>query len=63
MDDEDNVPASVEMGMLTTISDTIEDVLLHESWYMSTDARKLLVPLSNVPSEYLPSLLRISKIC
>ena len=47
-------------GMLTTIPNTIRDVLQHERWYMymSIDARKLLVPLTNVPSEYLASSLK-----
>ena len=64
IDEEEDVPTSVttpiDVSMLTTIPNTIREVLQHETRYTSTDARKLLVPLSHVPSEYLASLLRIS---
>ncbi|KAL5479497.1 hypothetical protein EMCRGX_G023024 [Ephydatia muelleri] len=64
IDEEDDVPTSVttpiDVSMLTTIPNIIREVLQHETRYTSTDARKLLVPLSHVPSEYLASILRIS---
>ncbi|KAL5486772.1 hypothetical protein EMCRGX_G019295 [Ephydatia muelleri] len=64
IDEEDDVPTSVttpiDVSMLTTIPNIIREVLQHETWYTSTDSRKLLVPLSHVPSEYLASILRIS---
>ena len=64
IDEEDDVPTSVttpiDVSMLTTIPNIIREVLQHETRYTSTDSRKLLVPLSHVPSEYLASILRIS---
>ena len=64
IDEEDHVPfvaTPIVIGMLSIIPNTIRDMLQHERRYTSLDARKLLVPLSNVPTEYLASLLRISK--
>ena len=64
IDDEDHIPSvatPIDIVMLSIIPNTIRDVLQHETRYTSLDVRKLLVPLPNVPTEYLASLLRISK--
>ena len=55
IDDEDHVPSvatPIDIGMLSIMPNTIRDVLQHEWQYTSLDARKLPVPLSNVPTEY-----------
>ena len=59
---EDPVPfASIPLDILATIPTTIRDVLKCENRYTCTsiDARKLLVPLADVPQAYVASLLKL----
>eukprot|EP00731_Ephydatia_muelleri_P037012 Em0376g7a len=51
---------SIPVDILSTIPTTIRDVLKCERRYTSMDARKLLVPLADVPQAYVASLLKIS---
>ena len=51
---------SIPVDVLSTIPTTIRDVLKCERRYTSMDARKLLVPLADVPQAYVASLLKIS---
>ena len=66
IDEEDyvsSVATPIDIGMLSIMPNTIRDVLQHDRRYLYLEARKLLVSLSNVPTEHLhvASLLRISK--
>eukprot|EP00731_Ephydatia_muelleri_P021287 Em0013g1014a len=51
----------LDMDMLTTISTTIRDVLVHEKRYTSTNARRFLVLLASLPNAQVASILAISK--
>ena len=51
---------SIPLDILSTIPTTIRDVLECERRYTSMDARKLLVPLADVPQAYVASLLKLS---
>ena len=51
---------SIPVDILSIIPTTIRDVLKCERRYTSMDARKLLVPLADVPQAYVASLLKIS---
>ena len=51
---------SIPLDILSTIPTTIRDVLECERRYTSMDARKLLVPLADVPQAYVASPLKLS---
>ncbi|KAL5484240.1 hypothetical protein EMCRGX_G020702 [Ephydatia muelleri] len=53
--------ASLDRDSLVTIPSTISDVLKREKYYTSSDARRLLVTLADVPHADVASLLSISK--
>ena len=53
--------ASLDRDSLATIPSTISDVLKREKYYTSSDARRLLVTLADVPHADVASLLSISK--
>lgn len=54
--------SSISMEGLTTIPNTIREMLKHEMRYTTIAARKLLVPLADLSQAYVVSLLTISKI-
>ena len=51
---------SIPLDILSTIPTNIRDLLKCERRYTSMDARKLLVPLADVPQAYVASLLKLS---
>ena len=52
---------SISIEVLNTIPNAIRDMLKHERRYTTITARKLLVPLADLPLTQVASLLTISK--
>ena len=56
-----SIAAPNDVSRLSTIAETIRDVLAHETRYTSIHSRMLLVPLASLPSAQVASLLAISQ--